>query len=607
MIALLETLKSHLPFSHLHHTSFLMVEKTSKIAYYPNGTSLINHGAIMDKLYFIVKGVVEAHDDEELIDIYHTHDTFGGVELIKNHPSVYKYIVTEELICYEIPKESFLALCEESKAFKEYFVASIAKRMEMFQEQKESANIADIMVARVDALHFREVVEVEADTLVEEALQKMCIQKASALIVNNEEGYGIVTDTNLRAYILEKESKGLSKISHIQSFPLISIEKNELLFNAQLLMSKKSIKHLPVVNSRGEIEGLIEISDLLSYFASQAHLLSSQMDRVKSLDELIENAKKLDSMIKALHLKGVKARYISRMVSEIHKKMYDKLFMFIFPKEWIENTTLIVLGSEGRGEQVVRTDQDNALIFKDDFTPIDVEKYTQRFIEALDKIGFPRCEGNVMVINPKWSKSIGAYKKSIRAYIDTPSGENMMDLAIFYDAYRVAGNLSLFLGLRSYLMEQVKSSSIFLPHFVKSIESFESPLGLFSRFISAKGHEDEIDIKKGAIFALVHGIRALALEYSITKTNTTERIKMLSDKGYFTKERASNLIETLEILNNIRLHFQLEKIEHQEPIDNYINWKKLSKIELDTLKEAIKEVEKFKKELLYHFKVNLVS
>lgn len=607
MIALLDNLKTHLPFSLLQHTSFLLIGKTAQIAYYPNGTSLIGSSAIADKFFVIIKGSVEARDDEELIDIYHTHDTFGGIELIRNQPSSYEYVVTEELICYEFSKETFLELCNRESRFKEYFVASIATRMEMFQNQKESANVADIMVARVDVLHLREIVEVNADMLVEEALKEMCFHKATAVIVNNEDGYGIVTDANLRAYILDKESKGLSKISQIQSFPLITIEKNELLFNVQLLMTKKSIKHLPVVDSNGNIEGLIEISDILSYFSSQAHLLSSQMDRVKSLDELIESAKKLDAMIRVLHLRGVKARYISRMVSEIHKKMYAKLFDFIFPHEWKEGATLIVLGSEGRGEQIVRTDQDNALIFKDDFNPKEVEKYTQRFIEALDKIGFPRCEGNVMVINPKWAKSLSEYKRSIREYIDTPSGENMIDLAIFYDAFRVAGNLSLFLELRDYLMMQVKSNKIFLAHFTKSIESFDSPIGLFSRFLSTKGHEHEIDIKKGAVFAMVHGVRALALEYSITKTNTTERIKMLNDKGYFTKERATNLIETLEILNNIRLHFQLFKIEHQEPIDNYINWKKLSKIEQDTLKEAIKEVEQFKKELLYHFKVNLVS
>ena len=606
MIALWKTVQSHLPFSYLDQSSFRDIEKTSCIAYYPQGSIVIDCHAWTENLYVIIKGLVEVREEEVLMDIYHEHDTFGGIELIKNQPSSQIYTVTEELICYEIPKTIFLALCRDNRQFKAYFVASIATRMEMFQAQKESANIADIMVSRVDAIRFREVLEVEADTSVEEALQKMCDHKATALIVKNKHAYGIVTNANLRRYILEKESKGLSRISEIQSLPLISIEKNELLFNAQLLMSKKSIQHLPVVDIYGNIEGIIEISDILSYFASQAHLLSSQIDRVKDLDALIQSAKKLDSMIKALHLKGVKARYIARVVSEIHKKMYAKLFMFIFPSQWQEHATLIVLGSEGRGEQIVRTDQDNALIFRDGFHPKNLEIYTKKFIETLDKIGFPRCKGKVMITNPKWSKSMHAYKKSIREYLDNPSGEHMIDLAIFYDAFRVAGNLSLFLELRSYLIEQVKSSTYFLPHFVKSIESFESPLGLFSRFVAAKGHEDEIDIKKGAIFALVHGVRALALEYALTKTNTTERIKILNDKGYFTKERARNLIEALEILNTIRLHAQLEKIAQEKSMDNYIQWKTLSKIELDTLKEAIKEVEQFKKEILYHFKVNLV-
>jgi len=124
---------------------------------------------------------------------------------------------------------------------------------------------------------------------------------------------------------------------------------------------------------------------------------------------------------------------------------------------------------------------------------------------------------------------------------------------------------------------------------------------------SDKGHKNEIDIKKGALFALIHGVRALALEHGIHKTNTTERIKALNDIGYMSKEDAEDLLEALEIINTLRLHAQLEKLEKEKEIDNYISLTTLSKLERDVLKEALKTVEAFKKVVSYHFHLSTVS
>ncbi len=607
MISLFEDLKKNLPFSLLDEKALHIIEKSADIAYHKDGTTIISTKKQPEFVYYIIKGVVEGLAKGEVIDIYHEHDSIGGFSILKDELPQYDYVIIEEVIAYEIPREVFLALCQHNKVFKNYFFASIVDRMQMLQGQKESAKISDIMIAKVDALDLRDIVIVDAKIEVKEALQKMCDAKATAVIVQNEEGFGIVTDANLRRYIIDKEEHHLRYIADIQSFPLITTHEDELLFNVQLIMTNKSIKHLPVMDEQGKIKGVIEIADILSHFASQTHLLSSRMDRAQNVEEVIDVSKRLDATIKALHHKGVKSRYIARVVSEIHKKMYAKLFSFIFPKEWQESAILVVLGSEGRGEQIVRTDQDNALIFKDNVLPDDLSHYTQKFTEVLDQIGFPRCEGNVMVINPKWAKSLTAYKKDIDTFIDKPSSENMMDLAILYDAFGVAGNIAILLTLKEYLAHRVKEHKAFIAHFAKPIESFESPLGLFSRFISKKGHENEIDIKKGAIFAIVHGIRALALEHGISKTNTSERIKALNNLDYFSKESATNLMETLEILNNFRLHAQLEKSEHAKKVDNYLNWKSLSKIEKDTLKEALKEVEAFKKQIVYHYTLEVVS
>lgn len=608
MIALLDNLKTYLPFSLLDNGSLKLIEDNAPIVYYPKDTLLIDKNVIPSTFFLIIKGIVEARDTEELIDIYHNDDVFGGIELIKNQPSKYQYRVNEELICYEIPKEIFLELCQNNSEFKNYFFSSIVERINMLQDRKESAKMANMMLTRVDETILHAACIVEHTMPIIDAITKMEQENAVALLVKNESGYGIVTDADLRKFILHNEKNNLTKISQIQTYPIISIIKGELLFNVLLLMTGRSIKHLPVLSEDGEVIGLLELIDLLSHFANQSHIIHGQIEKAKDLQGVIDASTRIDSMIKTLHLKGVKSRYIAKLVSEMHKKMYAKLFELIFPSEWHDRCTLILLGSEGRGEQILKTDQDNGLILEEGFEPKDQDLITKKFTETLDEIGFPRCKGNVMLINPKWAKSTKRYKEDIRRWITEPDANDFINMAIFFDSFAVAGKISLFKDLRTFLLEQIKQHKVFLPHFARSIESFESPLGLFSRFVTDdEGHKDEIDIKKGALFALIHGVRALTLEHGIHKTNTTERIKTLNDIGYMNKEDARELIETLEIINTLRLHSQLEKREKEQEIDNYISLTSLNKFERDTLKEAVKTVEAFKKRVSYHFHLNMVS
>ena len=608
LIALLNNLKTHLPFSILDNVSLKLIENNAQIAYYPKETLLIDAHVIPSTFFFIIKGIVEAKEGEELIDIYQNDDVFGGIELIKQQPSKYQYRVNEELICYEIPKEVFLELCQNNSEFKNYFYSSLLERITMLKEKNESAKMADMMLTRVDNTILHTACIVDHAMPIIDAIRKMDNENAVALLVENESGYGIVTDANMRQFILHDEPNSLTKISQIQTYPIITIPEGELLFNVLLLMTGQSIKHLPVINEQGEVVGLLELIDLLSHFANQSHIIHVQIDKASDLQSVIAASKRIDSMINTLHLKGVKSRYIAKLVSEMHKKMYAKLFKLIFPTEWHDKCTLILLGSEGRGEQILKTDQDNGLIFKEGFEPKDQDEITMKFTETLDEIGFPRCKGNVMIINPKWAKSTGKYKKDIRKWISSPDYDDLIDMSIFFDTFAVAGNISIYKELRHYLMEQIKHHQTFLPHFARAIETFESPLGLFSRFVSGdKGHKDEIDIKKGALFALIHGVRALSLEHGIHKTNTTERIKALNDIGYMNKEDACDLIETLEVINTMRLHSQLKKREKGMDIDNYISLKSFSKLERDTLKEALKTVEAFKKRISYHFHLNMVN
>jgi len=608
MMELLKNLQAYPPFSLLDIEAIKEFEYAGQIAYYPSETILVEVGHVFEMLYIIIKGRVEAYHDDELINVYNTHDSFGGIEHLKQHPSNERYIVSEELICYEIPKHIFLAICEKNHAFRDYFIASLVDRVDLLKEKQEYASMSDLMIARLEKNLLHDVCIVEYKTSIKEALEKMEVQKVSALLVRNQEGYGIVTDTNLRQYILHRDEQELKTIGQIQTNPIITIQEGELLFNVLLLMTQHSIKHLPVLNDKSEPIGMLELIDLVSFFSNQTHLITVQIESSTTLEATIEASKRVMVMIGALHSRGVKSRYIAKLVSEINKKIYTKLFYFIVPKEWHEHCALILLGSEGRGEQILRTDQDNAFVFEDGFEPNDVEKISLSFIEALDAIGFPRCEGNVMVINPKWRQHVEEYVELFDIWVEHSTPNYLIDMAIFFDSICVAGKQSLHTYLRETLIYKVQQYPILIRHFAKSIENFDSALGLFSQFLTLhKEHKNEIDIKKTALFPMVHGIRALALEQGIGVTNTYERIKELNNNGFLSREDAQEMIEALEVINTLRLHAQLKQYNSKKPISNYISLSGLGKMERDLLKDALKTVAHFRKIVSYHFQLSMVG
>ena len=175
-------------------------------------------------------------------------------------------------------------------------------------------------------------------------------------------------------------------------------------------------------------------------------------------------------------------------------------------------------------------------------------------------------------------------------------------MSISLDAKYVAGDKSLLEELSTYLYQSFHNRDDVLAHIAKGVLSFETPLSLFSSFVLEKSHDNKLDLKKGGIFALVHGVRTLSLQYAIRETNTINRIKELNNKGVIDKNFATELIESFDTLSTIRLHAMLES----KNSDNYINPKNLQKIEMDLLKDSFKVINKFKKFMSFHFHLEMV-
>ncbi len=584
-----------------------MIEKLltqMDIAYYPRETVLIAPRVRAESLYIIIKGIVNETIDGELQNVYGERDSFDANSLIYGNTQS-TFTVAEDLICYCLPKESFLNLLQDAETFQNYFMQDFITKHQRLKERQHQNDLTPFMVARVDEIYLHASCVVDAALSIREALQEMARTGAKVILVRHEGVMGIVTDTNLREKVLLAEKNMGDPVGEIATYGLIMIERSDFLFNALLLFTKYGVKRL-VVSEGEKIVGILEQLDLLSHFANHTHLIAASIDRAASIDELVNIERSLMQVIRSLTSKGVRVRYVSKLVSELNAKVYRKVFEMVLPSGLQQRCALVVMGSEGRSEQVLRTDQDNALIIADGEDEGVFAPYMEQLNEHLIRLGFPVCSGNVMVSNPFWRRTVAGYKKQLSEWIDTLDEESLQSLSIFLDAQCVAGDEALLNTCTAYLFERFEGRSDVLAHLAKAALAFDTPLSLFSGFVLGHaGHESELDIKKGGIFAIVHGIRTLALEHKIQTTNTTERIKELNNIGLFDKRFASELIEAYDTLLSIRLRTMLSP-KQDFKAQNYVNPKLLGKADRDLLKDAFKIVNTFKKFLTYHFHLGMV-
>ncbi len=591
------------PFELLDTRAISALSAQMDIAYYPKETLLISPRVPAEHLYIIIKGSVHELVDDELQNVYTGQDSFDANALIYNDVTS-RFVVKEDLICYLLPKETFLNLIQDYEEFRSYFMKDFIAKHQSLKARQLQSDLTPFMLSRVCDIFLHEACIVEADEPIRTALFKRKTLKASAIVVQEKEGFGIITDTDLRDKVLLGEADLESAVQSIASHPLVWIDKNDFLFNALLIFTKHGIKRV-AVKQKGVIVGMLEQLDLLSHFASHSHLIAVQVSKAESIEDLASIQKSQLYLVQSLNSKGVKVRYISKLVSEINAKVYAKVYELTLPPELRNKAALIVMGSEGRSEQVLRTDQDNALIIDDEADAESFTPYMQTFSAHLQRLGFPPCPGDVMVSNPQWRGSVSLFKKRIDSWVESFDENALQTLSIFLDAQCVSGKRELLDGLRKYLHKHFSGREDILAHMALPALSFETPLSIFSGFIVEKSHENEIDLKKGGIFALVHGMRTLALEYHIEQTNTISRIKELNNRGLFDKKFATELIEAFDTLSSIRLKFMLrhpDTLEHA----NFIDPSKLQKMERDLLKDSFKVVNTFKKFLIYHFHLNMV-
>ena len=592
------------PFQVLTSEQMEICIKHMDIAYYPKDSVLINPEQIPNYFFIVIKGSVYEYSVENIVVMDYQHqDSFDSNSLIYGKCNN-TFKVYEDLICYELEKNTFLKLIELNQQFKDYFLKDLVNKIQTLKNKEYTSELSSFMIAKVEDTLIHEACIIDEDTKLIDAIQKSMEYKTSSIIVKRKTGeYGIITDSLLKTKVL-LEGRDLSiPVKNIAIFPLLTVNNDDYLFEALTVLIKKNIKRVGVTNNKDEMIGILEQIDVLSHFANHTYVVDSKIKKAKNLEDLKDSSKDLINIISSVHAKGVKVNHISNLIGQLNTKVYQKLYELILPKELRNDACFIVMGSEGRNEQIIKTDQDNALVIKDGIEVEQYKFYMNEITKNLIDFGYPICEGNIMVSNPFWCKTVNEYKNETARWIEAPGIQNYMDLAIFFDSFAVAGNKELLINLKDNLFNKLHDKDVFMAYFAKATLAFDTPNTVTN--IMTKSHI--IDIKKTAVFPIVQGIRSLALKEKIRETTTIKRIKILENRKVLEKDKAAELLEAFDFVNTIRLKSQLFDIQHGKKITNEIDTHTLGKIERDLLKDSFKIINEFKRFISYTFRIDRIS
>jgi CBS domain-containing protein len=420
--------------------------------------------------------------------------------------------------------------------------------------------------------------------------------RTDCVLVRGAAQLGIATRTDLLDALALHGATPADPVGARASFPALALDEGELLFQALVTMTQRHI-HRVVVTRQGAVRGTLGLMEVLSHFSSKSHVISFRLERAQTLEELADAARDLTSLVRTLAAQGAKMSFLMELVSALNARLMGKLFAVLVPAEVRARCCLLVLGSEGRREQILKTDQDNALLLADDLDWPQAEASSVRFSAHLVAMGWPPCPGGVMVRNAAWRRTQSDWLGQVRHWRQRPDEAAMMNLAILFDAHGVAGDERLFDPVRE-AMFAIADDDIALRAFAQKAVEFHSPITLFG---GLKDGADGVDLKKGGVFPIVHGLRSLALKHRITPRSSFDRAEALIAAGAIEGRFGRDLMQALAVLIRLRLAEQLKQLKQGELPGNHVLARDLRRLDRDLLRDALRVAGEFKNWLKSRF------
>lgn len=621
--ATLDHLTRFPPFEQMEHAHLTWMIERTKLGYYARGEVAASPEAGEAQTFFIIKqgvihgeqDVVRAQEDSTWLEL-HEGECFplGALLSRRNVNSVYK--AGEDTFCYELAADDFRELLRMSPAFHDFCTRRIANLLEQSKQviqaqYVKSTSEQQSMTSPLSAVIRREPVTCPPDTPMRRVLETM-----------NELGIGsmVAVDPAMRPLgiftlhdVLKRVTlPGLdlaTPFSAVMSPDPVTLPPHALAYEAALVMARHGFRHV-LVEEAGRLKGLVSEKDLFSLQRVGLRQLSGMIRKAENLDGLKHAAADIRQLAHNMLAQGVTAEQLTQIISTLNDLLTQRILELELeadPAAREMEFCWLALGSEGRLEQTLNTDQDNGILFT--IPPgRDAEAvrqvllpFARRVNLALAECGFPLCNGEVMASNPKWCLSLAEWKDTFAKWIYHGDPMALLYSTIFFDFRPLYGAEHLAEELRDWLADESPKNTRFLHQMAVNALRNKPPLGIVRDFVTGDGHT--IDLKLNGITPFVDAARIYCLAHGLKATNTLQRIRGMAGPLRLSEQEAEAYGDAFLFIQLLRLRLHHEQCQLGEKLTNKVDPDHLNALDNRILREAFRQARKLQTKLGLDYQV----
>ncbi|MCH7413019.1 DUF294 nucleotidyltransferase-like domain-containing protein [Belliella sp. R4-6] len=634
-----EFLKRFPPFTFLNDATLGLVAKEVEVKYFAKEEFLFRQGDAAQNFFFVLKeGIVQLAEYrdgvEKVVEVCDEGDVFGVLALLGKRPYILNAQAKEDSLVYAIPVGIFEKILEENSRVSLYFAAGFASgqvvvRSDLSKSQKARSEFKElskdngllIFTGQSDLNFSTDVLCCLVGKSIGEAAKAMSEKGVGSVIIVDESKHplGIITDKDIRNKVVAQGLSYDTLVEKIMTNPVITKSKDAGFSDLYLTMIKNRLHHLIFTedgSSQSPVTGILSDHDILLSQGNSPAVLINALMNTWDIHEMAKVRNRAELLLKYYLENEVAMDFVANIISEINDIIIQRAIKIAknkhdpsFPEASKVKFCFLSLGSEGREEQLLRTDLDNAIVYED-VTPSkeeEVQKYmlliAEEVIETLLICGFQPCPADMMANNPKWCQPLSKWKQYFSDWIISPNQKALLHATIFFDFRPVFGHRTLADQMTDHIYQEITGKTIFLNFLAKNALLNPAPLGFFRNFIVERTgeHRDKFDIKLRAMMPLADIARILVLSHKIVGINNTfKRFEKLAELEPNHQELMLEAGKAYEILMRMRA---IEGMRSDSG-GRYIQPEVLGKLQRQLLKNTFAPIDELQKIMRVRFQLD---
>jgi CBS domain-containing protein len=582
-----EFLKKIQPFSSMSEDELGTIVSGLEVVYFKKDSIIYEQGQAGLPVYLIFSGLVCLYRNEEIVDYASRGELFGISAALGNTRSPLGARALEDSICYTLYRDTFRAVLDKNPTVADFFKTFLSRKFRSFSDLMRKPEIVEegLFAVEVGQLVVKQPVTCPADATVGYAAETMDVNRVGSILAVSDSGdpLGILTSKDLRRVLVSGSRN--DPVSRFMSSPVTTTEADRTLLDAYNAMMDAEIDHLVVMDGAA-IRGVVTSKDILTQLAPSSSILTFYRKILKAgnVGELKAAFSAIKMAVAGMSLRNLRFYELARIITSVNDAVVKEALHFAGQEHAPGDFLWFHMGSSGRKEQIIATDQDSAIVCR----AAPPKAFAEMVCDILDEVGIPKCTAAYMASNERWNVGLEVWRGYFKDWFTEPVPEHLRYLSVFLDIRPIYGDMELYQELLKAAREFITNQSIrFLAYDATNVRI---PIGIFG----IKNLDRGVNLKESGIYPIANGIRVMALEKGILEiVNTRDRMDALHAMGALGDEMRSDLLECYEFLQGLRVRQQCKAVTDRKPAGNQVTVADLDKMDLLVLKESLKIVASF--------------